>query len=117
MTARVSGDAKPFRVRLESGETIEIRRTLRATIAQDRAIFDSYDFAEAPQYDLPRDLRRHARFALAQPGIVEGFRWSVTGVGEFPLRLIIISAIVIVGLTAGGLRYFNRMEETFADII
>ena len=41
-------------------------------------------------------LRWRTLYALnPMAGIVEGFRWSVTGVGEFPLRLIIISAIVI----------------------
>lgn len=33
-----------------------IRERIEMQQTQDRAIFDSYDFAEAPQYDLPRDL-------------------------------------------------------------
>ena len=30
---------RPFRVKLTSGETFEIRRTLRTSIAEDRALF------------------------------------------------------------------------------
>jgi lipopolysaccharide transport system permease protein len=50
-------------------------------------------------------------------GVVESFRWSVTGIGEMPLRLAATSSLVIVVVLLFGLHYFRRVEETFADII
>jgi lipopolysaccharide transport system permease protein len=50
-------------------------------------------------------------------GVVEGFRWSITGATQFPERMIAISLLATIVLMLGGLRYFHRMEETFADII
>ena len=48
-------------------------------------------------------------------GVIEGFRWALTN-GEAPLLMPIILSTVIVGiLLAGGIVFFKRMEETFAD--
>ena len=50
-------------------------------------------------------------------GAVEGFRWALTGRGEPPLLLALISAIVgLLFLTTGAL-FFRRIERTFADTI
>jgi lipopolysaccharide transport system permease protein len=50
-------------------------------------------------------------------GVVEGFRWALLGTSEGPGWLVIISAVVVVLLLIGGLMYFRRMEDTFADLV
>jgi lipopolysaccharide transport system permease protein len=50
-------------------------------------------------------------------GIIEGFRWAVTGQGEPPGLMLGISSIVIVLVLVTGLFYFRRMERSFADLI
>ncbi len=50
-------------------------------------------------------------------GVVEGFRWALLGRTSTPASLIMLSTGVVIILLIGGLRYFNRMEETFADIV
>lgn len=50
-------------------------------------------------------------------GVVEGFRWALLGTGIIHLPLILVStAVVVIGLV-GGLYYFQRMEQTFADLL
>jgi len=50
-------------------------------------------------------------------GVVEGFRWSVTG--HFPPKpgTLILSAAVTLGVLVAGNLYFRTTERTFADII
>jgi lipopolysaccharide transport system permease protein len=50
-------------------------------------------------------------------GVVEGFRWAITGGGPPPLDLLGISACVAVVLLLSGLYFFRRIEGTFADFI
>ena len=50
-------------------------------------------------------------------GVVEGFRWALLGRPEAPGTLLLVSAGAVVLMLVGGLYYFRRMEETFADII
>lgn len=50
-------------------------------------------------------------------GVVEGFRWALLGKEGAVGPLVLISVLVVVGLLAGGLYYFRRMEETFSDVI
>jgi len=50
-------------------------------------------------------------------GVVEGFRWALLGKTSFIGPMILVSAIVVVLLLAGGLVYFKRMEDEFADIV
>lgn len=51
-------------------------------------------------------------------GVVEGFRWAITGgVTERPGLAVLVSAIATVGILLGGLAYFRRVERTFADVI
>ena len=50
-------------------------------------------------------------------GVVEGFRWSLLNTGSAPGTLIIVSATVVVVLFVGGLFYFRRMENEFADVV
>jgi lipopolysaccharide transport system permease protein len=50
-------------------------------------------------------------------GVVEGFRWSLLGKPESPSALVLVSITVVVTLLVGGLYYFRRMEQQFADVV
>jgi lipopolysaccharide transport system permease protein len=50
-------------------------------------------------------------------GVIEGIRWSLLGVGEFPMLAILSSCSVTTLLLAGGLWYFRRVERFVADRI
>ncbi len=50
-------------------------------------------------------------------GVIEGFRWSLTGHGQPPGVLLLASSIMVAVLLVGGLIYFNNMEGTIADRI
>ena len=50
-------------------------------------------------------------------GVVEGFRWCLLGKRESPNALVLVSAVVVSVLLAGGLYYFRRMEQQFADVV
>jgi lipopolysaccharide transport system permease protein len=50
-------------------------------------------------------------------GVIEGFRWSWLGGAEPDWRMMSVSLIVVAGLLVGGLYYFRKTEDTFADII
>jgi lipopolysaccharide transport system permease protein len=48
-------------------------------------------------------------------GVIEGFRWSLTGNGQPPGLLVLASTTVVICLLIGGLTYFQRVEGTIAD--
>jgi homopolymeric O-antigen transport system permease protein len=50
-------------------------------------------------------------------GVIEGFRWALLGRQMPDIQLIIISTAVVLLLLAGGLIFFKRMENTFADVV
>ncbi len=50
-------------------------------------------------------------------GVIEGFRWALTGQGQPPNLLLAASAGAVVLLVAGGVVYFQKMEATFADVV
>ena len=50
-------------------------------------------------------------------GVVEGFRWALLGRTSAPGSLIVISVVAVLALLIGGLWYFTRMEQTFADVV
>jgi lipopolysaccharide transport system permease protein len=50
-------------------------------------------------------------------GVVEGFRWALLGKAEGPGPMLVVSVLVVSLLCLGGLFYFRRMEETFADVV
>jgi lipopolysaccharide transport system permease protein len=50
-------------------------------------------------------------------GVVEGFRWALLGKSDPPGALLAVSIAVVVVLLIGGLYYFRRMEQDFADIV
>ncbi|MDQ4077915.1 MAG: ABC transporter permease [Chloroflexota bacterium] len=50
-------------------------------------------------------------------GVVEGFRWALLGQARPPGLLLTVSLLTVIGLLVGGLYYFRRMEESFADVV
>jgi lipopolysaccharide transport system permease protein len=49
-------------------------------------------------------------------GVIEGFRWALLG-SKPPEALILVSICVVIILLGGGLFYFKRMEQYFADVV
>jgi homopolymeric O-antigen transport system permease protein len=50
-------------------------------------------------------------------GVIEGFRWALTGHGQAPGALLLASAGAVVVLLVGGMLFFQRMEGTVADLV
>ncbi len=50
-------------------------------------------------------------------GVVEGFRWALLGKQHAPGAMLWVSVAVVLVILVGGLFYFRRMEDTFADIV
>jgi len=50
-------------------------------------------------------------------GVVEGFRWALLGKANPPGAMLWVSIAVVVLMLLGGLFYFRRMEQRFADIV
>jgi len=50
-------------------------------------------------------------------GVIEGFRWSLSGHGEPPGRLILVSSGVVLLVLLSGVAYFQKMETTIADVV
>ena len=50
-------------------------------------------------------------------GVVEGFRWALLGKTDPPGALLAVSIAVVVLLLIGGLYYFRKMEQEFADVV
>jgi len=48
-------------------------------------------------------------------GVIEGFRWALTGHGQPPGLLQLVSAVMVMVLLASGLIFFQRMESTIVD--
>jgi lipopolysaccharide transport system permease protein len=48
-------------------------------------------------------------------GVIDGFRWSLTGHGQPPGPIILVSAAMVMILLIGGLIFFQRMEGSVAD--
>jgi len=48
-------------------------------------------------------------------GVIEGFRWALTGHGQAPGPLMIVSAVIVGVLVLGGLLFFQGMEGAVAD--
>jgi lipopolysaccharide transport system permease protein len=49
-------------------------------------------------------------------GVIEGFRWALLGTSP-PGLTIMISAGVVILILIGGLFYFRKMEQYFADLV
>ncbi len=50
-------------------------------------------------------------------GVVEGFRWALLGTETAPGPMILVSALAALVILVGGVVYFRRMEDTFADVV
>ena len=50
-------------------------------------------------------------------GVIEGVRWSLTGHGSAPGRLIFVSTAAVVILLLSGVAYFQKVETTVADVV
>lgn len=48
-------------------------------------------------------------------GVIDGFRWTLTGHGQPPGPVLIASSAAVVLVLAGGLLFFQRMEGSVAD--
>jgi lipopolysaccharide transport system permease protein len=48
-------------------------------------------------------------------GVIDGFRWALTGHGQPPGPVMFVSAAMFVVVLLGGLFFFQRMESTVAD--
>ena len=50
-------------------------------------------------------------------GVVEGFRWALLGTDN-PVGLpILVSVLAVIAILVGGVMYFKRMEDSFADVV
>jgi lipopolysaccharide transport system permease protein len=50
-------------------------------------------------------------------GVIEGFRWALLGKESPELGVFAVSASVVLFALAGGLAFFRRMEDSFADVV
>lgn len=50
-------------------------------------------------------------------GVIEGFRWTLSGQGRPPLHLVLISSLMGLVILFSGIAYFQRMETTVADMV
>lgn len=50
-------------------------------------------------------------------GVIEGFRWAMTGHGQAPGAVLLASAGMVLLVLLGGLLFFQRMESTVADLV
>ena len=50
-------------------------------------------------------------------GIIDGFRWAITGNNALYLPALMVSLVAVTLLLATGLWYFRKTERTFADVI
>ena len=50
-------------------------------------------------------------------GVIEGFRWALTGHGQPPNVMLAVSGGTVLLLVASGLAFFHRMEGTIADVV
>jgi lipopolysaccharide transport system permease protein len=51
-------------------------------------------------------------------GVIDGFRWCITGQSSVLLGwTTVLSMVVVLALFGSGIWYFRKMERTFADVI
>jgi homopolymeric O-antigen transport system permease protein len=65
---------------------------------------------------IPQSLR-HLYALNPMVGVIIGFRRCVADTQPMPGRLILVSVVATLVVLVGGLYYFRRMEQTFADVI
>ena len=50
-------------------------------------------------------------------GVIEGFRWALLGKASPDFSMMAVSALVVGAILFGGLIFFRKMEQTFADVV
>lgn len=50
-------------------------------------------------------------------GVIGGFRWALTGRGQAPGPLLLVSAVMVAVVLVSGLMFFRRMEGSMADSV
>jgi lipopolysaccharide transport system permease protein len=50
-------------------------------------------------------------------GVIEGFRWTMTGTAPPSVALLAASATGVMVILVGGVLYFQRIEATIADVV
>jgi lipopolysaccharide transport system permease protein len=50
-------------------------------------------------------------------GVVEGFRWALLGTAGTPGVTLVVSAAVVAIVFLGGVFWFRRLEQGFADVV
>jgi lipopolysaccharide transport system permease protein len=48
-------------------------------------------------------------------GVIDGFRWALTGHGQPPGPQLLASTAMVAAILLGGLFFFQRIEGTIAD--
>jgi len=66
--------------------------------------------------NIPKELQR-VFFLNPMTWIIQGFRWTLLGVGEMDWQRMFGTGLLSVAILLGGLFYFRRMESDFADVI
>jgi len=57
-------------------------------------------------------------FALnPMTGVVAGFRWAIIGKERLDIGFLVLSSAITVVALIGGLYYFRRVEQRFADVV
>jgi lipopolysaccharide transport system permease protein len=69
-----------------------------------------------PAHQIPAAWRS-VYFLNPMAGVVEGFRWSLFGVGAPDWTMFGISSATTLLVLVTGLFYFSRTEQSFADVI
>jgi lipopolysaccharide transport system permease protein len=50
-------------------------------------------------------------------GVIEGFRWALTGQGLPPGPMMVASAVAVTLIVVSGLLYYQAMEGSIADVV
>ena len=50
-------------------------------------------------------------------GVIEGFRWALTGHGQPSVPQLLTSAVMVLAVLLGGLIFFQKMEGKVADLV
>jgi len=50
-------------------------------------------------------------------GVIEGFRWALLGQAHPPFYPVLLSVVIVTALFVGGLLFFKRTEQDFADVV
>jgi lipopolysaccharide transport system permease protein len=50
-------------------------------------------------------------------GVIDGFRWSLTGSGPAPGAMLMVSTVAVLVILFGGIVFFQKMETTIVDVV